>query len=365
MKYLRNTWYVAAWDEEVKPGSLFHRRILDEPLCLYRDLSGMVQALLDRCPHRFAPLHLGKLDGDAIQCGYHGLKFNGQGVCVHNPHGAIPKAASVRSYPVVERYSFVWVWMGEVALADPALIPDFGFQDPTHWYLGKDYLRVKSGYLLEIDNIMDLSHTEFLHATTLGSSGISAGDFQATLEGNTDWSKRLTHAEIMQPALSEAMGVPPGEPADRWINVRWNAPANMALYAGAVPSGRPHTEGRETPTSHCFTPETATTTHYWFAICFPRVMGALGEQLAREQIGYLRAPFEHEDLPMLEAQQGSLGDADLFDLKPVLLAGDAGGVRARRVLAKLLAAEQAAEQAGAAMAVDHVAGTGATAAAGT
>jgi vanillate O-demethylase monooxygenase subunit len=341
MTFLRNTWYVAAWDDELKPGKLLHRRLLDEPLCLFRDSKGTVHALMDRCPHRFAPLHLGKLDGDAIQCGYHGLKFNGHGVCVHNPHGPIPRAASVRSYPAAERYSFVWVWMGDAAEADEKLIPDFGFQDPAHWYVGKDYLYVKSGYLLEVDNIMDLSHTEFLHATTLGSSGISTGEFHASQDGDTVWSKRLTRAEIMQPELSVAMGVPPGAPADRWLHVRWNAPANMALYAGAVPTGRPHEEGRETPTSHCFTPETATTTHYWFAICFPRAMGGMGENLAREQIAYIRAPFEAEDLPMLQAQQASLGDADLLDMKPLLLAGDAGGVRARRQLAKLLKAENA------------------------
>jgi len=342
MSFLRNTWYVAAWDEELAPGKMLHRKLLGESVVLWRDSQGRVSALQDRCPHRFAPLHLGSVEGDAVQCRYHGLRFNGQGECVHNPHGAIPKAARVVTWPLVERHSMLWIWMGDAAKADAVLIPDFGFQDPDKSHVGKGYLAVKSGYLLEVDNIMDLSHTEFLHASTLGSSGISGARFVAEREGESIWSKRLTDGEIMNDELCDAMGVPRGAPVDRWINVRWNAPANMALFAGAVPTGRPHSEGRETPTSHCFTPETGTTTHYWYSIVFPRAMGELGARLAQEQIGYLRLPFETEDLPMLEGQQANMGDAEFWSLKPILLAGDAGGVLARRHLAKLMAAEAGA-----------------------
>ena len=342
MGFLRNTWYVAAWDDELIAGKLLHRRLLGESVVLFRDSQGRVSALHDRCPHRFAPLHLGKVEGDAVQCQYHGLRFNGQGECVHNPHGPIPRAARITTYPVAERHSVIWIWMGHPDRADPALIPDFSFNDPDRFWVGKGYLSVKSGYLLEVDNIMDLSHTEFLHATTLGSSGISKGRYLTEREGETIWSKRLTDGEIMNDELCDAMGVPRGAPVDRWINVRWQAPANMALFAGAVPAGRPHAEGRETPTTHCFTPETETTTHYWYGISFPRAMGELAEKMAREQVAYLRAPFEMEDLPMLEGQQANMGDAEFWSLKPLLLAGDAGGVMARRHLAKLIAEEAAA-----------------------
>jgi vanillate O-demethylase monooxygenase subunit len=135
------------------------------------------------------------------------------------------------------------------------------------------------------------------------------------------------------------MGIVPGTPADRWLYVRWNAPANMALFAGAVPSGQPFDQGRETPTAHCFTPETESTTHYWFSICFPRSMGEAGARAAADNIAYIRAPFEAEDLPMLEAQQNAVGNVDLLSLKPVLLAGDAGAVHARRTLERLISEE--------------------------
>lgn len=339
MAYALNTWYVAAWDDEVRPRRLLHRRLAEQAVVMFRDSAGVVQALADRCPHRFVPLHLGTLQGDAIQCGYHGLRFNGHGECVHNPHGAIPRAARVRAYPVVERHSFIWIWLGDAARADPAQIPDFGFQDADKWCTGKGYLHIRTNYLLEVDNIMDLSHTEFVHAGSLGSSGISQADYRAFEDGPAVWSNRRTHGEIMTDDLCDAMGVPRREPADRWINVRWHAPANMALYAGAVPAGAPDSTGRETPGAHCFSPETASTTHYWYSICFPRSMGEAAERMARENLAYIQGPFETEDRPMLEAQQDCIGDADLMELKPVLLSGDAGGVRARRVLAKMIAAE--------------------------
>ena len=340
MAYLRNAWYPAAWARELAPGARLRRVLLDTPVLLWRDGAGRVHALADRCPHRFAPLSAGHLQGDVIQCRYHGLRFDTSGACVHNPGGPVPTAARVASYPLIERHSLLWIWMGDASRADAAQIPDIPFQDPDANWVGADYLRVQSNYLLEIDNIMDLSHTEFLHASTLGSAGVAAGDYRATQEGDVVWSRRLTHAEVMTDGLCDAMGVPRGAPVDRWINVRWQAPANMLLYAGAVPTGRPQADGRETPTAHLFTPETAASTHYFFSICFPRAMGPMGEQMANEQIRYLRAPFETEDLPMLEMQQQNIGDADLMSLRPVLLAGDAGGVRARRVLAGLIAAEQ-------------------------
>jgi len=53
-----------------------------------------------------APLSMGKLENGIITCPYHGLEFNGNGQCVHNPHGdgRIPTRAKVRSFPVLEKY---------------------------------------------------------------------------------------------------------------------------------------------------------------------------------------------------------------------------------------------------------------------
>lgn len=343
MAYLLNAWYVAAWDEEIPADVLFSRRLLGEPLVFFRERSGRVRALADRCAHRFAPLSKGVLCDDAVRCPYHGLEFNGAGQCSRNPHGngAIPKAARVRAYPVVEKYSVVWIWMGDESKADEALIPDFSCMDPSRFYVAKRYLHARANYVLESDNILDLSHIQYLHPTTLGSDDVSSAITRVEQQGETVWSYRQTVNEIMPAFLYEAMGIPADTPVDRWTDVRWNAPSNLLLMAGAVPTGQPRSEGRETALPHLFTPETETTTHYWFSFPMPVEMGELGQQIAQAQVAALAVPFTEEDLPMLEAQQLAMGDSDFWSLKPVLLAGDAGAIRARRVLDGLIAHEQA------------------------
>lgn len=126
MKLLRNTWYAAAWSRDV--GVDFStRELLGEPMLLYRKHDGAPVAMIDRCPHRFAPLSMGKRVGDGVECGYHGLQFDCSGDCSKNPHGdgRIPPGARVRSFPAEDRYGLVWIWAGEPSRADASLIPDF------------------------------------------------------------------------------------------------------------------------------------------------------------------------------------------------------------------------------------------------
>lgn len=343
MAYLMNAWYMAAWDNEVETGTVLARTLLDRPVVMFRDEEGGVHALLDRCPHRFAPLSKGRTckGGRAIQCAYHGLEFDGSGSCIRNPHGdgRIPAAARVTSFPLVERHSVLWIWFGDVDKADPVLIPDFSCMDPDIWHVGKRYLNAKANYVLESDNILDLSHIEFLHPGTLGSDSVSQAVTDMKQDGDTVWSMRQTIDEVMPDFLYDAMGIPQGTRVDRWTDVRWDAPASMLLLSGATPTGAARSDGFEAMLPHIFTPETEASTHYWFAISFPKSMGQLGADLAEQQIDGLKVPFETEDLPMLEAQQRAIGDKDFWAMKPVLLAGDGAAVRARRVLDKLIAAE--------------------------
>ena len=164
MAFLKNCWYVAAHPSEVGREPLA-RTILNEKLMMYRGEDGRGHALGNVCPHRFAFLSKGKLVGDVIECPYHGLRFDTTGACVHNPHGdgTIPPHARVKSYPFVERHGLFWIWMGNVARADPEIIPDFSalVQDgfaPVH-----GYLQIQANYQLLVDNLMDLTHIEFLH----------------------------------------------------------------------------------------------------------------------------------------------------------------------------------------------------------
>jgi len=346
MAFLTNTWYVAAWNSDIKNGELFSRTLLNEKIVFFRNKNKEIQAISDRCPHRFAPLSMGTHCGNTVQCAYHGLEFDGTGTCTKNPHGdgKIPKAAKVKAYITAEKYNLIWLWFGDNNKADEALIPDFSCMNPELFYVAKGYLHAKANYVLETDNILDLSHIQFLHPSTLGGDSDSVSQAITSLEqqGDTIWSYRQTVNETMPDFLYNAMGIEHGIPVDRWIDVRWNAPASMLLFAGATPTGRPRSEGNETLLPHIFTPETDKTTHYFYSFPMPLAMGEAGAAIAEQQLAGLSIPFTNEDLPMLEAQQSMIGDEDFWSLKPILLISDAPGVRARRLLDKMISDQQIA-----------------------
>src|SRR6202166_3891618 len=172
--YLRNAWYVAAWSDDLADGQLLSRTIMKELVVLYRKSDGNVAALHDRCPHRFAPLHMGKIvGGDRVQCPYHGLEFDASGACGLNPHGTknIPSRARVRSYPVIEKHQAIWIWMGE-RTPDASKVPDFSVLDnvPEIHATKRDGITIRANYELIIDNLLDLSHTSYLHDGILGNA---------------------------------------------------------------------------------------------------------------------------------------------------------------------------------------------------
>lgn len=343
MTYLRNAWYVAAWDYEVDADVLFHRQILGDQILLMRDQAGVVHALRDRCPHRFAPLHLGKRDGDVIECAYHGLRFGLDGRCVLNPQGdgVIPANAMARSYPLIEKDTLLWIWMGDPALAVEAVIPDFVGLDPDKYAVNKGYMHTPANYQLMTDNIMDLGHIEFLHEGLLGSEAVRRGETEVRQDGKVVISNRLVRNEILPPAL-EGLFESGGKPVDRWLDVRWYAPANMHLTVGVTPAGSLERVGRETPGVHLMTPETETTTHYFWSN--GRDFRRDDAELHQAMDDGLRFAFEHQDKPMIEAVGTNMDGDDFWDLHPIILACDAGAVRARRILRKMISEELAAAQ---------------------
>ena len=172
--FVRNAWYVAAWQHEVEAGQALSREILGTPVLLYRTADGTPVALEDRCCHRALPLSMGRVLGDRIECGYHGLQFDRAGDCVAVPGQiAIPPGARVPAYPLVERDRFVWIWMGDADRMDPADIPAFHWLDHPDWRAKPSYLHIRCNYQLLIDNLLDLSHLPFVHPTTLGEMGVA------------------------------------------------------------------------------------------------------------------------------------------------------------------------------------------------
>jgi phenylpropionate dioxygenase-like ring-hydroxylating dioxygenase large terminal subunit len=166
MTYVRNAWYVAAWTHEVAPDRPVGVRILNEPIVLWRNVAAELAAFDDRCVHRLAPLSLGRCEGENLRCMYHGLLYDRTGRVVEIPgQDRIPSSLRVRNYPVVERHSWIWVWMGDAAAADEGLIPpvvgmDRGHTDYVFAHGTLDY--AAEGQLI-FDNLLDLSHVSFLH----------------------------------------------------------------------------------------------------------------------------------------------------------------------------------------------------------
>ncbi len=171
--FLQNCWYVACSADEMS-GKPFRRIILDVPIVLYRLEDGTPVALHDRCPHRLVPLSLGKLVGDHIQCIYHGLQFDRNGTCVHNPHsGAAAARIRVPSFPLAEKYGYLWIWMGEPDRADRETLPQLDFlEDHANFKTVRGYLKVNANYQLISDNLLDLSHVEFLHPMFAREEGV-------------------------------------------------------------------------------------------------------------------------------------------------------------------------------------------------
>lgn len=171
-EFLENAWYVAAPSRQIDE-SLQSLTLLGDPLLFYRDSEGQVVALEDACPHRKMPLSMGRRVGDAVQCGYHGLTFDACGKCIEAPtQDKIPSNALVRSYPVIEKFKLVWVWMGDPQLADEdKLLQLDDYSDPNWGLTDGGVLECQCHYLYLLDNLLDPSHVAWVHETSFASAG--------------------------------------------------------------------------------------------------------------------------------------------------------------------------------------------------
>ncbi len=340
--YLRNSWYVAAWTAELSSKPLA-RTILEEKIVLFRGSDGAIGALEDRCPHRHVPLSMGRCDEAGIRCGYHGLLFNADGRCIEAPSQSfIPPAARVKAFPVTERYGWVWIWMGDPVAADDSMIPDFGLlTSPKHAAVGKTS-HVEASYQLIIDNLMDLSHVGYVHTSTIGNSAFG-GKAQLKVQRTENGvnATRLV-ADIPQPPLYVKAGVlPEGKNIDRWSSMTYVAPAFIIIHTGGAEAGTGALEGQYDHglnlwVMNAMTPETATTTNYFWASVRAH---ALGNFEADELfLNGVSEAFE-EDRAVLEAEQQVInrrGDSWSLALK-----ADAASIEARRVLERAIQEEEA------------------------
>lgn len=344
----RNFWYVAAWDWEVRRQELFHRTICGEPIVFWRKEDGTPAALEDRCCHRHMPLSHGKLRGDNLECVYHGLTYDSSGACIRVPsQKAIPPGAKVRSYPIVERYHWVWIWMGDPALADPAQIEDFHWMDDPDWRFKGERLDLKGNYLLIVENLLDLTHLQFVHPTTLGTAAIAAAPIKAERDGNRVRVMRWMMDHPAPPFFQRAGGFSAEEPVDRWQIIDYSPPAFVRLDVGAARAGTGARDGNRAHgismrNLNAITPESETTTHYFWAQAHNF---RIGDPTVTELIYRQVHTAFLEDLAVIEAQQ-SIINAYGERLPPQIdFNQDAGGIQARRIVDAILAAEASSQPA--------------------
>lgn len=337
-----NAWYAACTIEEID-GKPLGRTICNERMVLFRGADGRAAALEDWCPHRGAPLSLGRIVDGKLVCGYHGLEMGCDGRALAMPGQRVRGFPALRSYPVLERYGFVWVWPGDAQRADPARLPALPWAEDPGWAYGGGLYHVKCDYRLMIDNLMDLTHEKYVHAGSIGQAELDAVAPETTVEGEVVITRReLTNVKA-PPFWQAAMrgnGLDPEATVDRWQRCRFVPPSNVFIDVGVALAGQ---GGLAAPAAvrtsgivvDLITPETETSMWYFWGLArdFQPQDAALTASI-REAQGRIFS----EDIAVLEAQQRNLSAQP--QRKLLSLNTDLGGVQARRIIERLIAAER-------------------------
>jgi phenylpropionate dioxygenase-like ring-hydroxylating dioxygenase large terminal subunit len=334
--WMKNTWQVAGFASEIKH-EILARRFCNEPVILWRTQAGEAVAMEDRCPHRRAPLSIATLHGDEVRCGYHGMGFNKDGKCVHVPgQDSAPGNALVRTYPLVERYRLIWIWLGDASLADPALVPDLHWMDHEGWVSSDGYHQMKANYRLVTDNLLDLSHETYVHKETIGNGAVADAPVQVKLDRG-----RIIRAHREMPNID-----PPPFFAhclnytgkiNRWQIAIYMPPGMHMTEAAVHPVGTPREKAFLMRALHLLTPETDDTTHYFWGVC--RNFRIDEPELTASIYKGVRHTFD-EDKFVLELQAARLREDGDPPVPMATIKVDAAPIQGRRLLASLVEKEK-------------------------
>ena len=326
--FLKDCWYAAALASEVVHAPLA-RTICDEPIVLFRTASGKPSALVDRCPHRFAPLSIGRLSGEHITCLYHGIEFACDGTCVRIPQQEhILPEMHVRSYPLVERWGLAWIWMGDPQRANADTIPNYFWLADPRWHNLVRRYHVQANFEVCADNILDLSHTPFVHTRTIGTPEMATIPVKTWVDGDTVYSRRVMHQVTPGPFVYRWGNFT--DRIDRVTTTEWLPPGNISVELVYQDDANKITLRLTNP----LTPETSRTTHVFFM--WSRDFGADVDE------GFTKESFQvmDEDIAIIQHQQAVIDRGQ--PLPTVAIAADATLLQARRVLERLVR-QQAAE----------------------
>jgi vanillate monooxygenase len=330
MMFLQNYWYAVGWDSEITRQPLA-RTICGEQIVFYRKLNSDLVALEDCCPHRLLPLSKGKLEKDAIVCGYHGLTIAGNGTCSHMPDGRTPpKKPLVKSYPIAERHRFVWIWIGNADEADENKIPDLSWCSNPDWISDGQTFHIKCDYKLLVDNLMDLTHENYVHPTSIGQQELMEAPIETASEEKsatvTRWMKNIIPPPFWSANLKS------DQKCDRWQICNFSLPANVMIDVGVAITGTGAPEGNRSQgitgiVLNLMTPETETTTWYHWGMA--RDFDVTDHGLTG-RIRDAQAAVFSEDEEVLEAQQQRILERP--DRNLVNFSIDSGGVEARKII---------------------------------
>jgi vanillate O-demethylase monooxygenase subunit len=328
--FIYNEWYVAAFASEIGR-TLFKRKLLGKSIVMYRTLGGAVVALDDRCAHRSFPLSRSSLEGDTVVCGYHGFRYDTHGDCIEVPSQATcPKGIGINSYRVVEVGPLIWIWLGDQAKADATLLPQQAWMIAAEWATSQGYLHLPASYVRLHENLLDLTHLGFLHATTLGTPDYAAASYEVEIEPGHFVLTRTVQPTTLPPVWGQPTGLSGCATAARVARSEFFSPAvhevNTAFFDSAVPP-----TSRQTfriRTAHLLTPESQTSMHYF--LVHGRDFALQDARMTRSMHEGLFAAFL-EDVAGLTAQEEMLGLAgdDLYEMS---VPADAPAIAMRRYL---------------------------------
>jgi vanillate O-demethylase monooxygenase subunit len=344
--YPKNTWYVACTPDEIA-GKPLGRQICGEKMVFYRGLEGKVAALEDFCPHRGTPLSLGFIRDEHLVCGYHGLQMGCDGKTVAMPGQRVRGFPCIRAFPVVERYGFIWVWPGDEQLADPKLIHHLEWAVNPEWAYGGGLYHINCDYRLMIDNLMDLTHETYVHASSIGQKEIDEAPVNTKTEGDAVVTSRFMQNVKAPPfwqAALRANHLADDVPVDRWQICRFTPPSHVLIEVGVAHAGK---GGYHAPAEYkassivvdFITPETASS--HWYFWGMARHFQP-EDQAVTAAIREGQGKIFSEDREMLERQQQSLLEHP--ERKLLMLNIDAGGVQSRRILDRIMVQEREAAQ---------------------
>lgn len=335
-QFATDRWYVAGFGWELKDKPVA-RTFLNRHVVLFRTEDGQVSALEDRCCHRELPLSCGTVEAGGLRCGYHGLLFNGAGTCIEIPgQGHIPSKAKVRSFPLREQDQILWIWIGSTPDSVPAQDPPSYsvHSDPKYKFGGGGY-HYDAPYQLIHDNLLDLSHLGYVHLKTIGGNASIHMNAELKVTQDGDMVRVVRYMPDSDPPPTYTSAWPFKGRIDRWQEVEFH-PSHILIWTGAVDVGAgrlddPNREGFHMKGFHGITPETETTTHYfWTMATNPHPQMQDMTQLVLDQSA---ATFD-EDKTVIEAQfmnQQRFGVLPMIDIHV-----DVGPNRARRIIANLI-----------------------------